>query len=502
MNIVRVISLTTVFTALVVPMASMADDGQTNAGPGNGGQATAGQVNATVDFAKSAGKIRALHGVNNGPVSWGISADLTNYYKDAGFPSARLHDCHYASANVVDIHFIFPIFDADADDPKYYQFAETDAYLAPIVNNGTQITYRLGESIECRSRAYSNGGFYVQPPKDFAKWAKICVNIIRHYNEGWANGFHYNIKHWEIWNEPSEKCNGMWPGTLQQYYELYETAARAIKAHDSSLKVGGPAVCNIGFADVIRPFLAHCRDRKVPLDFVSWHCYPATPQEVARDAMTARKLIDEYGFKDAESHITEWHPMWYPWENSIDANELGNPNPQKYATMREKFDTMRGPKAAAYVASALMLLQDSPLDMANYYTADTNPWGMFDLFGIPGRVYYSFVAFNQLTKTPNRVSCEQQGTPQAEIALCAGLSDDRQNASILVSNFSAAPRKVILRLQNLPLPQPTQVETLAIDAAHEFSSLGKAGWKSDDSTLTLDLPENGVCFVRLGAAAK
>ena len=43
--------------------------------------------------------------------------------------------------------------------------------------------------------------------------------------------------------------------------------------------------------------------------------------------------------------------------------------------MREKFDAMRGPKAAAFVASVLMLLQDCPLDMANYYTADTNPMG-------------------------------------------------------------------------------------------------------------------------------
>ena len=54
---------------------------------------------------------------------------------------------------------------------------------------------------------------------------------------------------------------------------------------------------------------------------------------------------------------------------------LGNPDPGKYATMREKFDAMRGPKAAAFVASVLMLLQDCPLDMANYYTANTESRG-------------------------------------------------------------------------------------------------------------------------------
>ncbi|HPO14214.1 MAG TPA: hypothetical protein PLI09_12285 [Candidatus Hydrogenedentes bacterium] len=109
------------------------------------------QTPLAVDFGKSAGKIKAFHGVNNGPVNWGIGPDLTNYHKEAGFPSSRLHDCHCAGLNEVDIHFIVPIFEADADDPMYYRFAETDAYIAGMVNIGVKITYRLGESIECRS---------------------------------------------------------------------------------------------------------------------------------------------------------------------------------------------------------------------------------------------------------------------------------------------------------------------------------------------------------------
>lgn len=454
---------------------------------------------AVIDFAKPAGKIRALHGVNNGPVNWALGADLTNYHKEAGFPSARLHDCHYAGENVVDIHFIFPIFDADPDDPKYYTFAETDAYIAGIVNNGTQITYRLGESIESRSRAYSNGGFHVQPPKDFAKWAKICVNIIRHYNEGWANGFHYGIKYWEIWNEPGEKISGMWPGTLQQYLELYEAAATAIKAHDSNLKVGGPATCNIGFVDLIRPFLAYCRDHKLPLDFVTWHSYAAAPQHIANDVRTARKMFDEYGFTNAESHITEWHPMWYAWDGEVGCNELGNPTPEKYINMPKKFDAMRGPRAAAFVASALMLFQDTPLDMANYYTADTNPWGMFDAFGVPGRVYYAFAAFNRLVKTPNRVICEMQGAPQPDITLCAGLSDDNKSAAVFASNFSDTAHKLPLTLKSVPISQPVEAETFLIDAEHELASCGKTALNPEAPALSVDLPANSVILVQFSA---
>lgn len=478
----RMSVLSIVLMVLAVPAVLVAEDGP---------------AGIAVDFAKSAGKIRALHGVNNGPVNWSIGADLTNYHRAAGFPSARLHDCHYAGQNVVDIHFIFPIFDADVDDPKYYCFAETDAYIKGMVDVGEQITWRLGESIESRSRAYSNGGFYVQPPKDFTKWAKICVNIIRHYNDGWASGFRYGIKYWEIWNEPGEKVSGMWPGTQQQYFELYEATARAIKAYDPSLKVGGPTTCNIAHTITV-PFLEYCRDRKVPLDFFTWHCYAEGPETLAGNAETARKLLDDHGFKETESHVTEWHPMWYSWENAVDANELGNPNPEKYATMREKFDTMRGPKAAAFAASALMLLQDKPLDMANYYTADTNPWGMFDAFSVPGRIYYAFVAFNKLTQTPNRVVCEPQGTSRPEITMCAGLSDDRKAASILVSNFGEVPQRVNVQLRNLTLPQPVQAETFAVDATHELASLGKNAVDLSESKLNLDLPAYSVYLVRLG----
>ena len=48
----------------------------------------------------------------------------------------------------------------------------------------------------------STGAFRdLLPPKDFRKWAQICEHIIRHYNEGWADGHKWDIRYWEIWNE-------------------------------------------------------------------------------------------------------------------------------------------------------------------------------------------------------------------------------------------------------------------------------------------------------------
>lgn len=133
----------------------------------------------------------------------------------------------------MDISRIFPNFDADKSDPANYFFEHKDQLLLAIDRLGAKPIYRLGESID-----HSIFKRYARPPKDFEKWTRICVNIIRHYNEGWAGGFTLGISYWEIWNEP-DLGNEMWDGgTAQQYRDLYKTAAAGIKALDPSLKVG------------------------------------------------------------------------------------------------------------------------------------------------------------------------------------------------------------------------------------------------------------------------
>ena len=99
-------------------------------------------------------------------------------------------------------------------------------------------------SIEWGSKKYSS----VVPP-DLHKWAQICEHIVRHYNEGWNNGFHYGIEYWEIWNEPENPS--MWQGTKEQFFELYRVAANHLKSTFPQLKVGGYAGCGCG-ADKVK----------------------------------------------------------------------------------------------------------------------------------------------------------------------------------------------------------------------------------------------------------
>ena len=218
----------------------------------------------TVDFSQTNGVIRPLHGVNLGPLCYRGMVDLSAYHCELGVPLTRLHDVVWVNYDAVDISTIFRDFRNDPALPDSYPFAATDDYIAAVVKTGSSVLYRLGESIEHTPRKYR-----VHPPKDFGKWADICCAIIRHYNEDWAGGFRYNIRYWEIWNEP-ENQPAMWTGTDDQYFQLYEITAKAIKARWPDLKVGGPSLGYTGefkdgqfkAGDFLLRFLHHCRDHQ------------------------------------------------------------------------------------------------------------------------------------------------------------------------------------------------------------------------------------------------
>lgn len=449
------------------------------------------KADINIDFSKLMGKIKPLNGVNDGPFDYGPqSAPIAVYHAEAEFPFTRLHDVNWPNAEAVDIHAIFPIFDADVDDPKNYIFEKSDDYIAPIIKNKSEIIYRLGESIEHRSQ------YFIHPPKDYSKWAKICINIIRHYNDGWDNGFHYNIKYWEIWNEPEGK--NMWLGTEQQYFELYETAAKAIKEYNPLLKVGGPASTGIT-SKLVKPFLGYCRDHSLPLDFFSWHCYTSDPGEIVRDAKIAHVLLDEYGFKNTESFLDEWHYRDIPWGKLFPGNIGNDSNLAKYSTVRAAFTEINGPKAAVFAASVLMLLQDCPIDVATYYNADYyNPFSMFDIYGIPGKVYYVFKAFNQLLKMHEKVSYTYKSALQdSSIVLLAGVSENTKSAAILISNSLSHNKPHVISLKNFPDSRKLLANIYLIDKAHNLDLVKSNAINMENPVLKLRLSPTSVYFIKL-----
>lgn len=368
-----------------------------------------------------AGKVKPLHAVNNGPVyKFGSGQRITNIdaYRDAGIPYARNHDASfyatYGGEHTVDVIAIFPNFDADVNDPNSYDFDCTDYYLKVIDFAGTKTFYRLGNKIEHTIKKYGT-----LPPKDFQKWAEICEHIIRHYTEGWANGFYYDIEYWEIWNEPDlddddsdNKLN--WGGTKAQFFEFYDIAARHLKKCFPNLKIGGPAISHR--EDWAEEFLAQL---KAPLDFFSWHCYGANVEKVAKKIHIFRELLDKYGYTKTESILDEWN-----YVKGFAGDDFLN-----------SLKAVKGLKGSSFVAGVICASQDKPVDMLMYY--DARPGGLNGMFKTDWvcdnlKGYYPFRMFNELYK--KGISVVSDVTGAKNIYLTAA-KDQNDEASIMLTYF-------------------------------------------------------------------
>ena len=271
----------------------------------------AASAQVSIDPNVTVGPIKPMNGVNNGPTMANAKEQTRgNFYeyKVLNIPYARTHDSNYNSGyggpHTVDISALFPDFDRDPDDPSAYDFTNTDAYLKSMMAAGTQVFFRLGESIEHTVKQYN-----IFPPKDYLKWAKICEHVIRHYNEGWADGFHLGIKYWEIWNEPDLDIEDWktkphtWGGSPEQFYDFYEVAAKYLDRSFPDLMIGGPALCwQEQWAET---FLKRVRQKDVGLDFFSWHIYERRVPEIVAKVRRIRDLLDRNGFKDVPSILND-----------------------------------------------------------------------------------------------------------------------------------------------------------------------------------------------------
>ena len=440
-----------------------------------------------VDAGHKIGTIRPIHGINGGPICYGNLVDLSPYHRELGIPLTRIHDANWPARDVVDVHAIFPDFRADPDSPASYHFAPTDDYLKSILATGSRVMYRLGESIEHTPRKY-----YVHKPADYDRWSRICLGIIRHYNEGWADGFRLDLRYFEIWNE-AEIGAAQWDGTAEDYYRLYATAARAIKAKWPELKVGGPAAAGLGRINgckltpspFLRGFLEYCRKESVSVDFLSWHMYTADATAPVRGTQGLRAVLDEFGMQKTEIHLNEWNYLpGNSWRPMLSRNP---------AALQKWFDDAGSVRGAAFVACVLLGLQDAPLDMGNFYTGDNGAWGLFNHLGVPKKTYYAFRGFKTLVDHPLRVAVE--GGKPGELAAVAGMNSDATELTLLVGNYKSTEGRIEISLENLPWHGPSRCELLVLDENHDLEPFRKLSAEGSTLQVVQDLPAPGVLLV-------
>lgn len=200
-----------------------------------------------------------------------------------------------------------------------------DSILAVGVKPFVELSFTPKDLAACESKGFSTGyGPVTCPPKDFDEWGRMVQAFAEHLVQRYGAD---EVRTWnfEVWNEPN--LRGFWDASEDDYLRLYAVTARAVKAADPGLKVGGPATCSAQPLWIwdLKKF---CQKENLPLDFISTHTYAnefllVTRMEAVKAGVnpfpgpgrghffnllaTVRAIVDQPPFPGVPFYITEWN---------------------------------------------------------------------------------------------------------------------------------------------------------------------------------------------------
>ncbi|GAA2033288.1 hypothetical protein WDZ16_02270 [Pseudokineococcus marinus] len=284
-----------------------------------------------------------------------LRADWQAHFAEAverlGFRSVRFHGLFHDDMFVYRDTYGGGFGPDEALAEPVHTFSYVDKVFDVVVDAGVVPFVELGfmpRGLATTTETVFWWGAHCSPPTDMSRWLALVTATVEHWVERYGLP---EVRRWkfEVWNEPNLVPH-FWTGTRSQYFELYEQTARAVKAVDGRLAVGGPSTsvfvpdaryagetedrsaehATAAAQDVdaldwrpvwIEEFLTWCQERDVPVDFVSTHLYPtdfafgANGESVSisryadatrDDLVRLRALLADSAYPHAETHITEW----------------------------------------------------------------------------------------------------------------------------------------------------------------------------------------------------
>jgi xylan 1,4-beta-xylosidase len=180
-----------------------------------------------------------------------------------------------------------PVHDFSGIDRVY------DLVLAQGVRPVVELSYMPRDLARDPDRTVFAYRAVVSPPRDWDRWTELIRALVRHLVNRYGLA---EVREWpfEVWNEANLEV--FWSGTREEHFRLYDLTARAVKAVDPGLQVGGPASAAAGW---IGDLLDHVEASGAPLDFLSTHTYGSPPLDLrplaARHGRSPRLLWTEWG---------------------------------------------------------------------------------------------------------------------------------------------------------------------------------------------------------------
>jgi xylan 1,4-beta-xylosidase len=197
------------------------------------------------------------------------------------------------------------------------------------------------------------------------KWTALVDSFARHMIARYGAD---EVRSWyfEFWNEPNLK--DFWEGADQKaYFDYYGRTARALKAVDPALRVGGPSTAG---ADWIPEFLAYADAKKLPVDFITTHTYGVAGGFLDESGAGDTKLLG-----DSDAIVADVRRV----REKIQASP--RPNLPLFFTEWSSSYSPRDPVHDDYLGAAYIL---SKLRRTEGLAQGMSYWTFSDLFEEPG----------------------------------------------------------------------------------------------------------------------
>ncbi len=392
------------------------------------------------------GFIKALNSVHGSPLSMNKGyVDLMKQYRTAGIPMVRLP---VGDGSDYSLSGVFPDSRKDPDDPAAYRFTDIDLAMESIRLSGAiplwEATYDIGSTDHRFQHCFQQGS----APADPEKWAQVVQYVLRHFNDGWANGHHWNVEYVEFLNEPF-KSNLYDRKDYQSCWQVYELLSRAIEGYNQEtghdvklLGYSNPMNLSSGSAMdytndlwLMDSFLSFVQERDLKLDIFSFHLYGDYLEQV-QAAKLVREHLDKGGFSGVPIWNTEWNTRVISSEDKmLSSAYFAAHNVQTKTVWQGLVD-----RAFVFRASQRSIRAGDPTEVDQqcddtYYIAAD---------GTPLPAYYTWFMFREMEEnTPNRLLTEP--VDKDMVTFLAGRSDDGERINLLVSywvgNTSDVPDK-------------------------------------------------------------
>jgi xylan 1,4-beta-xylosidase len=260
-------------------------------------------VQARIDVGKSAGRLErpwrpiigsehlSQLGYGIGPGDRPIGSEFADALRlareELGVQAVRAHAIFHDELGVY----------REVDGQPVHDFSRIDAVFDRLLEIGLRPIVELSFMPHDLARDPQATVFeyraIISPPRDWERWEDLVRSFVAHLVDRYGLD---EVRRWafEVWNEANLQV--FWAGTLHEYLRLYDHSARAIRAVDAQLRVGGPATAADGWVDEL---LAHCAASGSPVDFVTTHTYGNVPLDI-------RPALERHGFAGRPIWWTEW----------------------------------------------------------------------------------------------------------------------------------------------------------------------------------------------------